>query len=152
MKKCSQNLLNNFEVIAEGFNSNETCPCVTMTHKLNELELAQTVSELDFNGLELNEAHHNSNNDIDENVNLKFNLNYYSTHEFHKLQHKLKAFKCMPFSLMHKNISSVNKNISNLEILQATLGHNFDVIALSETLVTKENESKTKNLHLNGYQ
>ena len=154
---CCENLfpfnsLNNFELIAEGFNSNETCPCTTLTHELNELELTQTISELDFNRLELNDAHPNSNNDIHENVNLKCNFKYYSTHEFHKLQNKLKAFKHIPFSLIHTNICSVNKNLNNLEILQTTLGHNFDVIALSETWITKENEATTKNLHLTGYQ
>ena len=108
--------------LAEGFNSNETCPCSTVTQELNELELRQTVSELDFNRLELNDAHPNSDNDVDNNVNLKCNFKYYSTHEFHKLQRKLKAFKHMPFSLIHTNICSVNKNINSLEILQATLG------------------------------
>ena len=93
-----------------------------------------------------------SDNDVDNNVNLKCNFKYYSTHEFHKLQRKLKTFKHMPFSLIHTNICSVNKNISNLEILQATLGHNFDVIALSEAWITKENESTTNNLHLASYQ
>ena len=138
--------LNNFEIIAEGFNSNETCPCATITQELTELELTETVTELDFNRLKINTAHPNSNNDIDENINLKCNFQYYSTHEFHKLQRKIKAFRNTPFSMMQTNIRSLNKNINNLGILQTTLGHSFDIIALSEAWISKENESTIKKI------
>ena len=54
------------------------------------------------------------------------------------------------FSLMHSNICSANKNLENLELLSTSLGHNFDVIAVSETWITKDTD--TQHLTLPGYQ
>ena len=53
---------------------------------------------------------------------------------------------------MHTNICSLNKNLENLEILTTSLEHKFDIIALSETWITSNNESSTENLTLPGYQ
>ena len=53
---------------------------------------------------------------------------------------------------MHTNISSLNKNFENLELLTTSLEHKFDIIALSETWITNNNESNTENLTLQGYQ
>ena len=53
---------------------------------------------------------------------------------------------------MHTNVCSLNKNFENLEILISSLEHKFDIIALSETWITNNNESSTANLALEGYQ
>ena len=53
---------------------------------------------------------------------------------------------------MHTNICSLNKNFENLELLKTSLGHKFDVIALSETWITEKNESTLNNLSFPGYQ
>ena len=53
---------------------------------------------------------------------------------------------------MHTNICSLNKNLENLEIFSASLEHKLDIIALSETWITRNNESSTENLTLSGYQ
>ena len=53
---------------------------------------------------------------------------------------------------MHTNICSLNKNLENLELLTTSLGHKFDVIALSETWVTEKNQTTINNLSFSGYQ
>ena len=52
---------------------------------------------------------------------------------------------------MHTNICSLNKNLETLELLARSLGHKFDIIALSETWMTKKNESTVNNLSFPGY-
>ena len=53
---------------------------------------------------------------------------------------------------MHTNICSLNKIIGNLELLTTSLGHKFDIIALSETWLTAINESSVNSLSFPGYQ
>ena len=102
--------------------------------------------------LDLNHFHPNADNDIDQNLNFNIDFKYYTTHEFHKLSRKSNSNHLHFYSLMHTNICSLNKNFNNLEILTTSLQHKFDIIALSETWITKNNELNSKSIALNGYQ
>ncbi len=62
----------------------------------------------------MNHFHPNSDNDIDNNVSLNCNFDYFTTHKFHKFLSKIDTNKQASFSLMHTNICSVNKNLENL--------------------------------------
>ena len=53
-------------------------------------------------------------------------------------------------ALFHINVCSLNKNISELEHLLSCTNKNFDLIALSETRITK-NISLTNNLTMNNF-
>ena len=85
-------------------------------------------------------------------MNFNSDFKYYTIHECHKLCNKLNQYKSPFFGLMHTNICSLNKNIGNLELLTTSLGHKFDIIALSETWLTAINESSVNSLSFPGYQ
>ena len=53
-------------------------------------------------------------------------------------------------SLFHINACSLNKNFDDLRHLLSCTKKNFDIIALSETTITKQ-VSLLKNLNLNNY-
>ncbi len=129
----------------------EYCVCNDTTN-LTDYDCLDTINELNLNKLDLNKSHPNIDNDIDHNLNFNCNFKYYTIHEFHKLCNKTNQDKSPLFSLLHTNICSLNKNLENLELLTTSLGHKFDVIALSETWLTKKNESTINNLSLSGYQ
>ena len=142
--------VSNNELLSENFNSNNSCPCNDSMKDLTDFDCVNVISELNLNKLDLNHFHPNSDNDIDHNLNLNCNFDYYTTHEFHKLLSKLHTKTNASFSLMHTNICSVNKNLQNLELLATSLGHNFDIIAVSEAWITKYTD--TQHLALPGYQ
>ena len=102
--------------------------------------------------LDLNHFHPNADDDIDQNLNFNIDFKYYTTHKFHKPSRKFNSSHLPFFSLMHTNICSLDKNFNNLEILTTSLQHKFDIIALSETCITKNNELNCKIMALNGYQ
>ena len=145
------NCVSTHEILCDNFNSNEYCPCNDTTD-LTDFDSLNTISELGLNKLNLNNFHPNIDNDIDHNMNLNSDFNYYTNHEFHKLCNKLNQYKSQFFSLMHTKICSLNKNIGNLELLTISLGHKFDVIALSETWLIEINESSVSSLSFPGYQ
>ncbi len=78
-------------------------------------------------------------NDIEENLNFQSNFDYYTLYDFHKLtENNLKQiFKT--FSIFHSNVASITKKHENLEILLQSLYFNFDVISLSKTWHSKDN-------------
>ena len=145
------NCISTHEILSDNFNSNEYCICNDITD-LTDFDCLDTITELKLNKLDLNNFHPNIDNDIDHNLNFNSNFKYYAIHEFHRLCNKLKLGKSPFFSLMHTNICSLNKNLENLELLTTSLGHKFDVIALSETWITEKNESIINNLSLPGYK
>ena len=53
---------------------------------------------------------------------------------------------------MHTNFCSLNKNTENLDLLLSLLEHKFDIIALSETWITRKNQHFINNLNIQGYQ
>ena len=140
------------DILSSNFNSNELCPCNDVTKDLTDYECLETITELNLDTLDLNHFHPNADNDIDQNLNLNANFKFYTKHEFHKLTKKLNSEHSPFFSLMHTNICSLNKNFENLELLTTSLEHKFDIIALSETWITNNNESNTENLTFQGYQ
>ena len=156
--RCRDNIFplnsvkDNQDILSSNFNSNELCPCNDVTIDPTDYECLKTITELNLDKLDLNHYHPNADNDIDHNLNLNTNFKYYTTHEFHKLSRKLNSENSPFFSLMHRNVCSLNKNVQNLEILITSLEHKFDIIALSETWITNNNESSTANLALEGYQ
>ena len=144
------NTVGNYELLSESFNSNDSCPCNDAIKDLTDFDCVNVISELNLNKLDLNHFHPNSDNDIDHTLNLNCNFDYYTTHEFYKRLSNINAKNTASFSLMHSNIFSANKNLENLELLSTSLGHNFDVIAVSETWITKDTD--TQHLTLPGYQ
>ena len=72
---------------------------------------------------------------------------YYDIDEMHNIEipHKNK-----PFSLFHINACSLNKNFDDLQHLLSCTKTKFDIIAISETRITKQ-VSLSNNLNLNNY-
>ena len=139
------------EILSDTCNSNEYCFC-NDAMDLTDFDCLDTISELSLNNLNLNHFHPNIDNDIDHNMNCNSDFKYYTIHDFHKLCNKINQYKSPFCSLMHTNICSLTKNIGNLEVLTTSLGHTFDIIALSETWLTAINESSVNSLSFPGYQ
>ena len=72
---------------------------------------------------------------------------YYDIEEMHNIQiaHKNKSL-----SLFHINACSLNKNFDDLQHLLNCTKKSFDIIAISETRITKQ-VSLSNNLNLNNY-
>ena len=90
-------------------------------------------------------------NDIETNLDNLSNFNYYDNHEFHKLIKSPSVNVHKISSIFHTNISSVSKNIENVEILLDNLDFKFDVIALSETWHTNDNDKFITQIKLEGF-
>ena len=129
------NSANPRDILSDSFNSNELCN--DASKDLTEYKCLETITELKLDKLDLNHFHPNADNDIDQNLNFDIDFKYYTTHEFHKLSRKFNSNHLPFFSLMHTNTCSLNKNFNNLEILTTSLQHKFDIIAPSETWITK---------------
>ncbi|MCP4485566.1 MAG: endonuclease/exonuclease/phosphatase family protein, partial [Flavobacteriaceae bacterium] len=54
-------------------------------------------------------------------------------------------------SILHTNISSISKNLENIEILLENLDHKFDIIGLSETWHDRNNDDRIKQLNIEGF-
>ena len=72
---------------------------------------------------------------------------YYDIEEMHNIEipHKNKSL-----SLFHINACSLNKNFDDLQHLLSCTKTKFDIIAISETRITKQ-VSLSNNLNLNNY-
>ena len=72
---------------------------------------------------------------------------YYDIEEMHnvRIPHKNKSF-----SLFHINTCSLNKKFDNLQHLLNCTKKSFDIIAISESIITKQ-KSLSNNLNLNNY-
>lgn len=68
------------DILLDGFNSNELCS--EATKDLTGYECLETITDLKLDKLDLNHFHPNTDNDIDQNLNLNTNFKYYTTHEF----------------------------------------------------------------------
>ena len=93
----------------------------------------------------LNNFAHNMNEDPENTSNCK----YYDTHDLQNLNIETNRKKSS-LSLFHLNISSLPKHIDDLENLLASCKIDFDVIAISESRLNKDNIS-THNLNLQNY-
>ena len=89
------------------------------------------------------------NNATPENSNEpeKSSSKYYDIEEIHNIEipHKNKLL-----SLFHINVCSFNKNFNDLQHLLSCTKTKFDIIAISETRITKQ-VSLSNNLNLNNY-
>ena len=72
---------------------------------------------------------------------------YYDIDEMHKIEI---PYKNKSLSLFHINACSLNKNFDDLQHLLSCAQKNFDIIAISETKVTKS-ISLLNNLNFNNY-
>ena len=81
--------------------------------------------------------------DLENTVSSK----YYDIEELHNLKITNKS---KLLSLFHVNACSLNKNFDNLQHLLSCTNENFDIIAITETRITK-NVSITNNLNIKNY-
>ena len=63
----------------------------------------------------------------------------------------LKVFDLNAFSVIHLNISSMNKNFKNFKEFLKNLSVNFSAIYLLETWCESQEESQNSNYILSGY-
>ena len=81
-----------------------------------------------------------TNDEYFENLSIQPDSNCYETLDFHKLA--MKIDKRNSFSVLHTNICSLIANLENLELLLRNLDHAFDVIGVSETWTSENNDNK----------
>ena len=93
-----------------------------------------------------------TNEECFEDLSIQPDFNYYQTHDYHKLAMKLD--KRNSFSALHTNICSLSANLENLELLLTNLDHAFDIIGVSETWTSENNNNKNTitNHTIPGYQ
>ncbi len=128
------------------FNSNFSCKCQSAAVPVinyNHLDRLETCK------LALKEYEKLYKSDVEANLENNNNFDYYDNHDFHKLTNQLETNKMS--SIMHSNISSIRGNLENLQTLIGNLDYNFDIIALSETWHTKENDASITQLNIKGY-
>ena len=121
------------EIIQLTFNSNYDCICKEFSHE-NTLESKTNndlIEKINLPKLKLNEYSGDYSTDVDEQIDLKCNFDYYSVHEFHKLKNNTSSRNS--FSVFHTNISSLSTNFEKLELLLYEMNFKFDIIALTET-------------------
>ena len=89
------------------------------------------------------------NNFSDQNKNQEnvSNCKYYDLNEIKPLN---KLINKSSLSLFHLNTCSLSKNFEDLEYLLDSTNLNFDVIAISETRITK-NKAKINHIYLTNY-
>ena len=63
---------------------------------------------------------------------------------------QIQTEKNKSLSLFHKNACSLSKNFDDLDHLLKCTNKNFDIVAVSETRITKK-ASLTSNIHLQNY-
>ena len=84
---------------------------------------------------------------IDSNLNPDCNFavqqtccHYYSPYSFSLFKNILKVYKNACFSLLHNNVRSLKRNLENLQAHSLDeLDHNFSIIGVSETKITRRN-------------
>ena len=138
--------LENEDLIKFSFNSNAECLCTQKlsNQKLDSLPCFDVVSSIDKNP-------NLKSIDIDLNLPLATNFDYYSTHDFHSSKDIQSSFTKKTFSVLHHNIRSVEANFELLHQLLADMSHSFSVIGLSETKI-KHNRGKILNTDIKGYR
>ena len=93
-----------------------------------------------FNNITENHTNNDPNNVVE--------CRYYDTEEIQtlKIPNKNKSL-----SMFHINTCSLSKNFDDLEYLLKTTNMNFDIIAISETRITKNINNILSNINLNNY-
>ena len=121
------------EMIWLTFHSNYDCICKEFSHE-NTLESKTNndlIEKINLPKLKLNEYSGDHSTDVDEQIDLKCNFDYYSVHEFHRLKNNTSLRNS--FGVFHANISSLSANFEKLELLLYEMNFKFDIIALTET-------------------
>ena len=106
------------------------------------LKLPANLSQL-FNQLN-NITENHTNRDPDNVVKCR----YYDIEEIQTLNIPNKS---KSLSMFHINTCSLSKNFDDLEYLLKTTNMNFDIIAISETRITKNINNILSNINLNNY-
>ena len=142
------------DIVSMSFNSNFDCPCkvTCLTSFLSNRKLYS----LDLFKKDENDKfylQHDPLEEIDQGMKIDMHFDLYEEHDFHKLMsdrvlHDDKKL----FSIFHTNIESIHNKIDNIHIALSNLGHTFDVIALSEIWVDKNDKRKELIGNLEGYQ
>ena len=125
--------LTDSEITQLTFNSNYDCICKEFSHE-NALESKTNndlIKKINLPQLQLNEYSCDHSVDVDEQIDLKCNFDYYSVHKFPKLKNNISPKNS--FSVFHTNISSRSANFEKLELLLYELNFKFDIIELTET-------------------
>ena len=142
--------VSNHEIQCLAINSNFTCKCQTMLSGLVGDHLTLNFSSLNSK----DRPQYNTVKTIDEyfeDLSIQPDFNYYQTHDFHKLAKK--QDKRNSFSVLHTNICSLSANLENIELLLTNLDHAFDIIGVSETCTSENNNKNTTNNYtIPGYQ
>ena len=115
------------------FNSNYDCICKEFSNE-NTLESKTNndlIEKTNLPQLQLNEYSCDHSVDVDGQIDLRCNFDYYSVHKFQKLKNNISSKNL--FSVFHTNISSLSANFEKLELLLYELNFKFDIIALTET-------------------
>ena len=155
--RCKENTLSsfpfysiedNYELLNLSFNSTYSCKSNSTATSLADYS---HVKQLETCKLTLKEHDHLYKSDIDVNLNSFSNFSYYDNHEFHKLLNSPPLDKNKMSSILHTNISSISKNLENIEILLENLDHKFDIIGLSETWHDRNNDDRIKQLNITGF-
>ena len=142
--------------------SNHEIQCLTFnynfTHKCQTTVLDLVGDHLTLNFISINSKDRleystvETNDEYFEDLSIQPYFNYYQAHAFHKLAMKLD--KRNSFSALHTNIWSLSANLEDLKLLLTNLDHTFDIIGVSETWTSENNNNKnTINNHtIPGYQ
>ena len=136
------------------FNSLMKCPCAK-----------NSSDAIDYDNLDSFSVYHNSaasdsplihgpdpSNYLDATFDINSKCNYYTNHEFHKFCSNFKPGHAKPLSVFHTNIQSLSHNFDQLEMLLTDLGHDFDVIAVTETWNPEKSKDKFIPKRLDGYE
>ena len=121
----------------------------TVTSKIKPNKYRELNVELlkQFKPLNYSESSDSKNNEL--GYTNKTNCNYYNINDFNS---ELSNLDDKSFSIFHTNISSLNANFDNLDLLLTDINFSFDVIALSETHIPKSKEELIIPGDLPGYQ
>ena len=122
---------------------NNTTQCIDLENDHNSSLSLKPSSNLELLVNQFNNATPENNNDPEKICSSK----YYDIEEMGNIEipHKNKSL-----SLFHINACSLNKNFDDLQHLLSCTKTKFDIIAISETRITKQ-VSLLNNLNLNNY-
>ena len=142
------------EILDMNFNSTMDCPCTNHSSDVIDYNtLASFSINVDTAASDSPLIHGpDPSNYLDTTFDINAKCNYYSNHEFHKFCSNFKSHQAKPLSIFHTNIQSLSHNFDQLEMLLTDLGHNFDVIALTETWNPEKSRDKFIPKRLNGYE
>ena len=140
---CSEFPFNNIEqqqdLIDLTFNSNFSWECISTARPYVNFD---NLDELEICKISLNEGKALHNNDLDSN--LDYSSNFYTMIIMISINYVINCKVNNNIGILHSNICSISKNHKNLQMLLSNLDYNFDIIALSQTWNTDNNDNHIK--------